>query len=269
MISFDAYLQILEAHGGTDVDYLRRHWPRFCATKRIFEAEWRGSKPRVLDVGAHWLHQALLFAVDGYRVTAADLAATIEAPNVVSLARACGIDLVCVRDLSAPDAFGSLSPGSFDVVILGEVLEHVTFNPVSLWQALYRVLAEGGRIVLTTPNYYALTRRHLHEFRAWRGWGSGITVDEILRTPTYGHHWKEFSRREVVRYFELLSPDFLISRTLYVEDEPVEAVPFARGLAHAIRKSFPPLRERLHVEIDLPKKTHGIVIAPGSVADGH
>jgi 2-polyprenyl-6-hydroxyphenyl methylase/3-demethylubiquinone-9 3-methyltransferase len=44
------------------------------------------------------------------------------------------------------------------------------------------------------------------------GSGGGIEVSEILQKPTHGHHWKEFSRRELKSYFEYLNPDFLVTR---------------------------------------------------------
>jgi hypothetical protein len=69
-LSLDAYERVFAAHGGTDAGYLRRHWPRFRATKALVEQTWRCKGGRVLDLGAHWLHQSLLFALDGYRVTA-------------------------------------------------------------------------------------------------------------------------------------------------------------------------------------------------------
>lgn len=68
--SFESCLRIFRDHGGTDTDYLRLHWPRFVATKAIFEQDWKRRDVRLLDLGAHWLHQSLVFALDGYRVTA-------------------------------------------------------------------------------------------------------------------------------------------------------------------------------------------------------
>jgi len=253
--------RLFAAHGGTDTGYLRLHWPRFRATKSLVEQTWRCAGGRVLDLGAHWLHQSLLFALDGYRVTAADLPVTMDAPNVVALARAQGIRLVGIADLAAPRALRELDDDAFDLVILGEVIEHLAFNPVDLWREIHRVLVAGGRIVVTTPNCHALTRRHLQRARAWVG-GGNIGVDEILTTPTHGHHWKEYSRRELVRYFGLLSPDFEVRRALYIEDDPARVEPRVRAVARALRRAIPPLRERLHVEVDLARKSRGIAIEP-------
>lgn len=257
-----AYERLFTAHGGTDVGYLRLHWPRFQATKRLVVQTWQCRGGRVLDLGAHWLHQSLLFALDGYDVTAADLPATLDAPSVVALARTHGIRLAGIGELAAPHALRELASDAFDLVLLGEVIEHLAFNPVGLWRELHRVLVAGGRIVVTTPNCYALTRRHLQRARAWLGGGGGIGVDEILATPTHGHHWKEYSRRELERYFALLSPDFAVRRALYVEDAAPPGERPSRRLARAIRRAVPPLRERLHVEVELTGKSRGIAIEP-------
>ena len=263
MISREAYIRIFSDHGVTDVGYLHRHWPRFRKTKEIFERGVNGAAgKRVLDVGAHWLHQAVLFALDGYQVTAMDLPETIATPSVASLAHAHHIELVSCDDLACPAALSHFSDGCFDVIIFGEILEHLAFNPVALWREIYRLLAEGGRIVLTTPNCYAATRRRFRELRYWIGGGAGITVDEILATPSHGHHWKEYSLREVERYFRLLSPDFVIQRSIHVEDELATDASLGQRIAASIRRSIPVVRSRLHVEVGLPTKRTGVVVAP-------
>ena len=63
------------------------------------------------------------------------------------------------------------------------------------------------------------------------------------------------------RYFNLLSPDFVIHRSLYVEDEPAARV-VSTAIVRMDQKIIPPLRSRLHVEIDLPRKKNGIVVGP-------
>ena len=260
-MTLDQYLEYFAACGGTDDGYLRTHWPRFRDTKARFDAGWDKAKgTRVLDVGAHWLHQALLFALDGYQVTASDLGVQMRHPNVASLAAAHGIELVGNDDLEHPLAFSRLPDGAFDVILFGEIIEHITFNPVPMWREFHRLLAEGGRIVVTTPNYYsaaAIGRR----LRRGIGGGGGIPVDEILAFHTHGHHWKEYSRRELVRYFEMLSPDFRVHATV-VEDERDAPGSLRSKLAHGVARAIPSLRSRLHVEIDLPRKARGIAIQP-------
>ena len=255
------YLDYFTVSGGTDDGYLRGHWPRFRNTKARFDARWDKARgTRVLDVGAHWLHQALLFALDGYEVTASDFSAQLRQPNVARLAAAHGIALIGNDDLEHPAAFSHLPDDAFDVILFGEIIEHITFNPIPMWREFHRLLAPGGRIVVTTPNYYAasaIARR----LRRGIGDGGGIPVDEILAYCTHGHHWKEYSARELKRYFELLSPDFRVNATM-VEDERDTPRSLRSVLVQGLTRAIPQLRSRLHVEIDLPEKTHGIVIQP-------
>ena len=46
----------------------------------------------------------------------------------------------------------SFSDSSMDVVVLGEVFEHILNNPAGLLRAVYRILRPGGTVILTTPN---------------------------------------------------------------------------------------------------------------------
>jgi 2-polyprenyl-6-hydroxyphenyl methylase/3-demethylubiquinone-9 3-methyltransferase len=81
-----------------------------------------------------------------------------------------------------------------------------------------------------------------------------------------GHHWKEYSAKEIIEYFGSLSPDFLVRvrRTHYG--------PLARDL----RRSLGPVRsailrfgnatgvfaDNLEVVISLPQKTQWCARAP-------
>jgi SAM-dependent methyltransferase len=99
----------------------------------------------------------------------------------------------------------------FDAILFCEILEHITFNPSRLWQRIYELTRVGGIVYVTTPNalkllavlgalWNLLTLRRI-----------GMRVDAIFEHVTYGHHWKEYSRKELPRYFALLSPDFEVT----------------------------------------------------------
>lgn len=258
------YLAIFVPHGGTDSPYASHHFERFRATLLEFDSSWeRRRGVRVLDVGAHWLHQAVLWRRAGYEVTAVDLPVTFEIAEVRALAAAEGIDLVKNPDLENSDALDALPEGGYDVILFAEIIEHLTFNPVNLWRKLYRLLAPGGRIVVTTPNYYAWNGRAWDPGRFVRGFGGGISADDILGLRTYGHHWHEFGRRELIRYFCMLSPDFNTVKAKTMRNYyPVDSRRSKR-LAGRLFELLPGLRPNLHLEIELPEKRHGIVVEPG------
>lgn len=255
----DSYAEMLEEiqrQGPTDAGYLEAHFHRFQGTIRQFLGHWspeRGAK--VLDVGAHWLHQALMLSKSGFSVTAADFPATLELASVKALATASRIDLHEYQELHSGKTFDGIEESSIDVVFFTEILEHITFNPVAFWKAVYRVLKPGGRIVVTTPNFYRSKGRAWEARRLLSGFGAGISIPEILMTPTYGPHWKEFSRKEICHYFCSLSPDFFIHRALLVDNQFREPTSMANRAL-----SF--LLPQLYVEIDLIEKKAGVVIEP-------
>ena len=144
-------------------------------------------------------------------VTAAELPTTLNAPVVQSVAKEYDIRLFSYSDLSKPEVFDKLPENHFDLILFTEIMEHITFNPVDMWKAIFRVMKPGGKIILTTPNYYHIGGRAWDLKRFLFKYGGGITPEQILNVPTYGPHWKEFSANEIRNYFKLLSPDFKIS----------------------------------------------------------
>jgi 2-polyprenyl-6-hydroxyphenyl methylase/3-demethylubiquinone-9 3-methyltransferase len=217
----------------------------------------------MLDVGAHWLHQSLLYALDGFDVTALDLPATLDVPELRTLARAHGIRLLANPDLEQPSALAEIPDDTFDLVLFTEILEHLTFNPVALWREIHRTMKVGARIVVTTPNYYALRSRLRRGLRASRGLGGGVAVEQILALRTHAHHWKEYSRRELERYFALLSADFRCGRFAYTQEYWPAAKLRARTRLALLAETFmPPLRPDLYLEVELASKSRGITLEP-------
>ncbi|HET9033447.1 MAG TPA: methyltransferase domain-containing protein [Dokdonella sp.] len=263
-LSADEFAALLGEHGKTDDAYLARHYPRFASTLNEFCSGWQGDRGvKLLDVGAHWLHQSVLWQKAGFQVSALDLPATFEMVDVQSLAREMDIALINCADLQAADALDVIEDSSMHVILFTEIIEHLTFNPVRFWKQIHRILAPGGRIVVTTPNYYAWNGRAWNFFRFVRGLGGGISVENILRTHTYGHHWREFSAGELCRYFSLLSPDFKVVKAKRVRNFPYANARRGRGILSCVLETIPGLRPNLHLEIELSSKNHGIVIQPG------
>ena len=262
--TFEEYAALFAAHGDSGAEYLRRHFPRFAATKqRLFSHRNRPAGNQVLDVGAHWLHQAVLYAIDGFAVTALDLPATLDLDSVRTLAQAHSIRLLPNADLEYPTALKDIADDTFDIVLFTEVIEHLAFNPVAMWREIYRVMKPGARVVVTTPNYYALRTRLRQSARTLRLLGGSVPVEQVLFLHTLGHHWKEYSRRELIRYFALLSRDFTCRNFAYAEAYQPAMLQrtggaIVRWLEHAIR----PIRPDLYLEIELTRKDKGIVVEP-------
>jgi SAM-dependent methyltransferase len=279
-------LKICQEYGIPDAGYLKTHLNRFLMTRSLLLEQWEiGRGNRILDIGAHWLHNAICYAISGFAVTASDLAGkTLSSPAVISLAKNHGITIQPYRDLSDPVELDSLPTDSFDLILFAEILEHITFNPVKMWSVLYRLLRPGGRIILTTPNY------HMASFledavNLLQGKSGGISIGTLLEINTFGPHWKEYSATDIGEYFSRLSPDFKISRLLFTDPYSAsnenlsglisrvgkrlsEALPGNPELAEKLTAHLTGLDEvrslkpSLHVEIDLEEKNHGIVVKP-------
>ena len=262
-LPLDELLAIFEGYGGTDRDYLKHHYRRFVSTLVEFDGSWnRARGVRVLDIGAHWLHQAVMWRRAGYEVTAVDLPITFEFENVRQAALTERIRLIPNADLERAPGLSGIEDGSMNIILFTEIIEHITFNPVHFWTEIHRILAPGGRILVTTPNYYAWNGRVWEWKRFLSGFGGGISVDDVLRLNTYAHHWREFARREVIKYFCLLSPDFNTIKAKTVRSFYPPPASRAKRMAEKIFELHPWLRPNLHLEIELTAKLHGIVIKP-------
>ncbi|OOG59497.1 class I SAM-dependent methyltransferase [Rhodanobacter sp. C03] len=260
--SFDELVELFRNYGGTPELYLSQHYQRFIVTLEEFSSSWGEERGRrVLDVGAHWLHQAVLWRQAGFEVTALDLPGTFEVESVKGIAKTFGIPLLKCPNLEQARELEALADDSVDIVLFTEILEHITFNPVTFWRQIYRVLAPGGRIVVTTPNYYSWKGRAWNVARFLSGKGGGISVDNVLGTYTYGHHWREYSKAEILRYFELLSPDFIPVKSRILPSYARSSVRWKRTVQRVLDR-VPILRPNLHVEIELRTKVRSIVMEP-------
>ncbi len=219
--------------------YLAFNRVRFRETlRRVAAAVPAGA--RVLDVGGQFLHLALALREMGYAVDAVDVAPYAEDPDL--LARASGRLRVhrigSLGRLDFPDA-------TFDSVLVLEVLEHLAQNPRPLWVEVARVLKPRGRLIVTTPNLYRVGGGGgavLQVLRLLRGRGMTPTVDEVLALQTGAHHWKEYGRWELRRYFSLLG--WHIARM-----DSFNYLPSRRWWLVALKRVFPSLHDCLYLEL--------------------
>ena len=79
-------------------------------------------------------------------------------------------------------AFLPFRDASFDLVILGDILEHLV-DPEKLVREAVRVLARGGRVIASVPNYYSIVRR----IRFLRGKSMVIDSHSPYRSYNYFH----------------------------------------------------------------------------------
>ena len=123
-----------------EVRHRARPRPRSAGTSHALMAELVGSNKRVLDVGCDTGYFGEQLTVFGNRVSGVEF-------NVASAAVAAErLDKVVVGDLEAVDLVAEFGPASFDVVVYGDVLEHLR-DPLPVLRQARGLLAPGGSVV--------------------------------------------------------------------------------------------------------------------------
>jgi SAM-dependent methyltransferase len=102
---------------------------------------------------------------------------------------------------------------SFDVVVFGEVLEHLTENPVFALYNIHRVLKKDGILIISTPNVYRfenikkyLFNRQLSIYDPYSGYG------------IYGRHNREYSLFEIEDLLTHVGFEIIHKNTIYAKD---------------------------------------------------
>ena len=180
--------------GSDFVDYLR------CSEARMVHAanaarRHGASGGRVLDYGAYFGNFALMFADLGYGVDAVDAYDTY-APSLdtaLSLLRSKGVTIhdfgTVGRDLS------ELPEGAYDVVLCMGVVEHIPHTPRTLFEALTRVLKQGGLLIMDTPNLAQLSNRQ--KLAKGQPVMTPLSIQYHASIPFEGHH-REYTVGEMV-----------------------------------------------------------------------
>lgn len=182
---------------------------------------------------------------------------TFKKDRVKCLAAAHDMNLTIVKELETGKCFYGLPESSVDIVLFTEIIEQVTFNPLRLWTTIYRIMKSGGRIIITTPNYYSLFGRACDLRRLLSGYGDGLAAKNILDTRKFGHHWKEFSMKELLLYFSLLSPDFRCIKYEYTDDRNAEEATEG-SIKEFLLSHLSSLKPNLYLEFELAEKRAGI-----------
>jgi len=138
--------------------FIHEFWPLNEERMAMILRDAKAHAPRgaAFEVGCGVGHVAYLLARCGYDVIATDT--TLLPERDVIFERA-GIQFF-PSNLNSLDLFPELEPNSFDVITLGEVIEHILNHPFGLMQRLAELLRPGGLLIVDTPNACTL----------WNGW---------------------------------------------------------------------------------------------------
>jgi 2-polyprenyl-3-methyl-5-hydroxy-6-metoxy-1,4-benzoquinol methylase len=158
--------------------------------------EWIGTHKRVLELGcstgffSKYLTEKRACSVVGIEV---DAAAAAQARKFCSE--------VLSRDLNSPEWTRGLPEHSFDVILMGDVLEHL-IGPQAVLEQIQPLLAPNASIVISLPNIVYLGTRVRILFGRFEYESFGILDHTHLRffTPKTAREMIEAAGYEVMRF---------------------------------------------------------------------
>ncbi len=133
--------------------YLAEHLARLVRTFTLAPLNGQSA----LELGSYVYGSAVLQRVLGYRQVRGAYYSPAPSVDRKSLAIAGQPDFELDIDLFDAERHRfPYADGAFDLVLCGELIEHLVLDPMHLLFECHRVLAEGGCLVLTTPNAASL-----------------------------------------------------------------------------------------------------------------
>lgn len=134
--------------------YLEKHVPRLSRTLTLVPPPQQTG--RILELGCYMQITPLLQHYSGYREVRGGYFGTPGKTDHKS-ATVSGKPFSCYVDHFNAERDPFPYPDNhFDCVLAGEIVEHLLYDPMFMLLESRRVLAEGGRILLTTPNVASL-----------------------------------------------------------------------------------------------------------------
>jgi SAM-dependent methyltransferase len=172
--------------------YLYAHRRRYEHELALVEA--LAGKGHILEIGAYPFHFTAALRLTGHEVTAVDLMPARDA----RLVQRFGLD---VRQCDVEREPLPFDDGAFSVTLLCETFEHLRVDPLLALSEINRVLRPGGRLLLTTPNFYSAQ----NVLRLLTGRGFNDAVEEYDKLRAVGHvgHIREYTGREIERFLDV------------------------------------------------------------------
>lgn len=147
--AFEDALRTLPLDSEAARPYLEKHLPRLAKTLELVPHSEGG---RALELGCYMQITPFLQRLCGYSEVRGAYFGTPGTQDIKTLSFPDG-DFTCLVDHfdAERDPF-PYADGTFELVLATEIIEHMSFDPMHLLVESRRVLNEGGRLLVSTPN---------------------------------------------------------------------------------------------------------------------
>jgi len=204
------------------------------------------SSSKILDIGCGFCYQTKFLKIHGFKVFGVDFFYG-DIPKIHCKEMGVPFFQLNIEIDNLP--FGE---EVFDVVFLGEVVEHFNYSPLIPLRKIKRVLKKGGRLIITTPNALRL----INLFKLLLGYNLYPDLDSYYQEPIYYKGMSFFCRhnrlytmkelRELVSQtgFKIQSSGFIREGNCW-KDSPKKV--FSKFLISPLLFVFPPFRDFLWI----------------------
>lgn len=135
--------------------YLNKHIPRLARTVALVPPP--RSTGRVLELGCYMQITPLLARLCDYREVRGGYYGQLGKTDRKTVQFPDGEFTCFVDHFNAERDSFPYPDGHFDLVIAGEIVEHLTYDPMHMLLEARRVLQDGGFLLVTTPNVGSIT----------------------------------------------------------------------------------------------------------------
>jgi 2-polyprenyl-3-methyl-5-hydroxy-6-metoxy-1,4-benzoquinol methylase len=139
---------------------------------------------------------------------------------------------------------------SFDLVLMTEIIEHLTVNPRVYLSEVKRVLKPDGYLLVTTPNAVHLKNR----VKVLFGKSASFPLEQLFETEPhndsiYYRHNREFTRDELKSAFEVSGLRAVEARyfSAYTPWRKNRKTSLTKFVGYFITQLFPSLRDSLYL----------------------
>ena len=242
-----------------DLAYWLYHRIRYENTVKSILKEFHGcefSKIRVLDIGSHYLHLPIILKKYDFDLYGLDINTFTDLSLIKKRAKEENIDNRTTQSGLEDGQFPFEENEKFDLILFTETIEHLSFQPHKMWEGIFKLLKKRGKVYITTPNSLSLRRILYQIFRILNFEGYGPKLEDLLLKPSYALHWKEYSPKEMRKYFEILGHkvdlcvNYYSYKKLLRSFSPFDIIGMFLNL---IALPIKPFREELEVWITLPE----------------